>query len=421
MTLDVTDFDCSNVGENMVVLTVTDIHGNNENSNATVTIVDLIKPTVIVQNITVELDETGTANITALDIDSGSFDNCEITTMTLDITDFDCSNVGENTVTLTVSDINNNTSSNTAIVTIVDTVLPTAICIAPFTIQLDESGSVSITAQDINNGSTDNCGIESISIDVTSFDCSSIGDNTVTLTVTDGSGNNASCTTIITIVDTSTPIVITQNISIELDSNGNASISAEDIDDGSFDACGIASINLDKVSFSCPTLSEHTVTLTVVDLNGNSASEIALITFTANDLDDDGIADVCDDDMDGDGVNNNVDNCPTVSNSNQADLDRNGIGDVCDNNDLEIPKGFSPNGDGINDEFIIAGLHNYPNNSIQIYNRYGNIVYKSKNYQNYWDGISSGKKGKLPAAPYFYILSINAGSKIVKGWVYINY
>ncbi|SFS40427.1 gliding motility-associated C-terminal domain-containing protein, partial [Lutibacter maritimus] len=328
---------------------------------------------------------------------------------------------GDNTVTLTVTDVNGNSAKATAVVTVEDNIAPIASCSAPFTIQLDETGSATITVDDINNGSSDNCEIESLTIDTTNFDCSNIGDNNVTLTVTDAYGNSSSVTTVVTIIDVTDPIVITQNISVELDETGNATISAEDIDDGSFDACGIATLSLDQTTFSCPTLGDTTVTLTVIDNNGNSASEMAIVTFTSDDLDNDGIADVCDDDLDGDGVDNDIDNCPTVSNPNQADIDRNGIGDVCDQGELEIPKGFSPNGDGVNDEFIIAGLHKYPNNSIQIYNRYGNMVYESNNYQNYWDGVSSGKTRKLPAAPYFYVLSINGGTQIVKGWLYINY
>ena len=421
LELDITTFDCTNVRDNTVTLTVTDSSGNSANASAVVTVQDNIAPTVNTQNIIVELDANGIATITADQINNNSTDNCEIETLELDITTFNCTNVGDNTVTLTVTDTNGNNSNATAIVTVKELIAPTINCATPFTIQLDETGSATITADQIDNGSTDNCGIASITIDKGTFDCDDIGENTVTLTVTDTSGNTGFCETTVTVEDVTAPIVITQNISIELDSNGNANIDANDIDDGSFDSCGIATISLDQTSFSCPTLEDHTVTLTVTDNAGNSTSEIALVTFTSDDLDNDGIADTCDDDMDGDNVANEVDNCPTVSNANQADLDRNGIGDVCDSGELEIPKGFSPNGDGANDEFIIKGLHKYPNNSIQIYNRYGNIVYESKNYQNYWDGVSSGKSKKLPAAPYFYVLSVNGGSKIVKGWLYINY
>ena len=421
LSIDKAAFTCADIGSNIVTLTVTDNQGLFDSCIATVTVEDTIAPTVNTQNITLQLDETGTASITVDDINNGSSDNCGIESIVLDTTTFDCTSVGENTVTLTVTDVNGNSTAATATVTVVDTVAPTASCSAPFTIQLDETGTASITVDDINNGSSDNCEITSLSINKTDFNCDDLGENTVTLTVTDTSGNTSTCTTIVTVEDVTAPIVITQNISVELDENGNVTITAEDIDDGSFDACGIASLSLDQTTFSCPTLGDITVTLTVVDANGNTASEMAIVTFTSDDLDNDGIADACDDDLDGDGVDNAIDNCPTVANPNQADLDRNGIGDVCDQGELEIPKGFSPNGDGINDEFIIAGLHKYPNNSIQIYNRYGNMVYESNNYQNYWDGVSSGKTRKLPAAPYFYVLSINGGTQIVKGWLYINY
>uniref|UniRef100_UPI00262EF703 hypothetical protein n=1 Tax=uncultured Lutibacter sp. TaxID=437739 RepID=UPI00262EF703 len=116
-----------------------------------------------------------------------------------------------------------------------------AVCKTPFTVELDETGNASIAVEDIDNSSSDNCAIESLTIDTTSFDCSNIGQNNVTLTVTDAAGNSSSCTTVVTVIDVTAPIVITQNISVELDDNGNATISAEEINDGSFDACGIAS------------------------------------------------------------------------------------------------------------------------------------------------------------------------------------
>ncbi|MBI9035225.1 MAG: T9SS type A sorting domain-containing protein, partial [Bacteroidales bacterium] len=86
---------------------------------------DNIDPIVLTQNITVQLDENGLASITTTDIDNGSSDNCTIATMSLDVTDFDCEDVGENTVTLTVTDVNGNSASATAVVTVEDNIAPT--------------------------------------------------------------------------------------------------------------------------------------------------------------------------------------------------------------------------------------------------------------------------------------------------------
>ncbi|MDT0652033.1 hypothetical protein, partial [Autumnicola edwardsiae] len=75
---------------------------------ATVTVEDDIAPTVRTQNITVQLDANGNATISAEDIDNGSGDNCQIQSRSLNITNFNCSNVGYNSVELTVTDVNGN-------------------------------------------------------------------------------------------------------------------------------------------------------------------------------------------------------------------------------------------------------------------------------------------------------------------------
>ena len=91
--------------------------------------------------------------------------------------------------------------------------------------------------------------------------------------------------------------------------------------------------------------------------------------------------------------------------------------------DIIIPEGFSPNGDGTNETFIITGLEEYPNNSIVIVNRWGNKVYESAPYNNDWDGtnmfgVSKGKT--LPVGTYFYILDPGDGQKALKGYIYLN-
>ncbi|WP_219011089.1 HYR domain-containing protein [Aquimarina litoralis] len=281
MVLDTTSFDCSGVGLNTVTLTVTDTNGNVDSCTARVTVEDNVQPTVVCQDITVQLDATGNATITAAQIDNGSSDACGIVSMVLDTTSFDCSDVGLNTVTLTVIDVNGNSDSCTATVTVEDNVQPTVVC-QDITIQLDATGNATITAAQIDNGSNDACGIASMVLDTTSFDCSDVGLNTVTLTVTDTNGNFDSCTARVTVEDNVQPTVVCQDITVQLDATGNAMITAAQIDNGSSDACGIASMVLDTTSFDCSDVGSNTVTLTVIDVNGNSDSCTATVTVEDN-------------------------------------------------------------------------------------------------------------------------------------------
>lgn len=82
---------------------------------------------------------------------------------------------------------------------------------------------------------------------------------------------------------------------------------------------------------------------------------------------------------------------------------------------------FSPNGDGINDKWIVTSGSNCTTLvTAKVYNRYGSLVYESKNYLNDWDGKYSGKA--LPDATYYYILTfylINGKAITLKGDVSI--
>lgn len=275
------DFDCSNVGQKVVTLTVTDNVGLTASCNATVTIVDNIPPTVNTQNVTVQLNSSGSASITPAMINDGSTDNCDIQTYALNISSFNCSNVGTKIVILTVTDENGNSATKTATVTIEDKIAPTVIT-QNVTIQLNSAGTASITTAMINNGSTDNCSIQSYALDKTNFDCTNVGSNTVVLTVTDVNGNIATKTATVTVEDKIAPTVITQNITIQLNSSGTASITPAMINNGSTDNCGIQSYALDKTNFDCTNVGINTVVLTVTDVNGNSATKTATVTVKDN-------------------------------------------------------------------------------------------------------------------------------------------
>lgn len=281
LTLDVTDFTCDNIGVNTVTLTATDVNGNSETCTATVTIEDNVPPAALCQAITIQLDATGNATITPDQIDNGSTDSCGVANTELDITTFNCDNVGANTVELTVTDNNGNTSTCTTTVTVEDVTPPTALCQA-ITVQLDATGNVTITPEQIDNGSSDSCDIASLTLDTPTFDCSNIGDNTVELTVTDINGNSATCTTTVTVEDNIAPTVICQDIVVQLNSSGIATITAENVDNGSNDTCTNITLSVSETSFDCSNVGANTVTLTAVDAYGNEATCDATVTVEDN-------------------------------------------------------------------------------------------------------------------------------------------
>ena len=279
MTVSKTDFSCTDVGTNNVTLTVTDVNGNSATCTATVTIEDTEDPIAKCQNITVELRCNRMQQpLLSADIDNGSTDNCGTPTLSLSKTSFDCTNLGANTVTLTVTDGYGNSATCNATVTVEDNILPTAVC-QDATVQLDATGNVSISAATIDNGSSDNCGIASITVSQSSFNCTNIGDNTVVLTVTDNNGKTQTCNATVKVEDKLAPNVICKNITVQLDATGNAVVAASDIDNGSTDNCGIASMSVSQTDFTCADAGTNNVTLTVTDVNGNSSNCTATVTI----------------------------------------------------------------------------------------------------------------------------------------------
>ncbi len=98
--------------------------------------------------------------------------------------------------------------------------------------------------------------------------------------------------------------------------------------------------------------------------------------------------------------------------------------DPCPTTDFHIPEGFSPNADGINDLFIVRGIQNYPANTFEVFNRWGDKLFGAAPYQNTWDGkATTGVRlgdNELPTGTYFYILDLGNNSPIYKGTIYLN-
>lgn len=169
--------------------------------------------------------------------------------------------------------------SQTVTIGIREDLTPPVVVTKNIVVQLDALGEVSITAAQVDNGSTDDCGIQTMTLDAYNFDCSHVGiANIVTLTVTDKRGNTASGTATVTVEDKTGPTVMVKNIVVQLDASGSATITAEDIDNGSFDECSDVTLAA-AATLTCSHVGqEQSVELTVTDESGNTSTGWAKVT-----------------------------------------------------------------------------------------------------------------------------------------------
>jgi gliding motility-associated-like protein len=115
------------------------------------------------------------------------------------------------------------------------------------------------------------------------------------------------------------------------------------------------------------------------------------------------------------------------TNGNDPDPDKNGnpgdnaeptlitLHSTAAEGEVFIPEGFSPNGDGINDRFIVSRVPSGVSMNLRVFNRWGHSVYENAAYQNDWDGtanagVTTGGRGQgLPEGTYFYVLTLSNG------------
>jgi gliding motility-associated-like protein len=95
--------------------------------------------------------------------------------------------------------------------------------------------------------------------------------------------------------------------------------------------------------------------------------------------------------------------------------------------DFIMPSGFSPDGDGVNDLLVIQGIEQFPNNEVQIFNRWGNLVYKKTSYTNSeaWNAASNTgfllPGNKVPDGTYYYVVKLTPNDKPLTGYLTIKY
>ncbi|MEL7124457.1 MAG: hypothetical protein AAFO07_33785, partial [Bacteroidota bacterium] len=198
-------------------------------------------PIAACKDVTINLDDTGNASISPTSVDDGSSAVCDLQPLSVIPNTFDCNDIGNNPVTLFVRDVENYASSCKANVLVLGKEAPTALC-KNTTVQLDATGNASITTSDINNGSSNACGDISLALSQTAFTCSHTGTRDVTLTVSDQYNNSQTCTGTVTVQDNIAPTAICQDVTVQLDATGDGSTTADAVNNGSGDICGIKSL-----------------------------------------------------------------------------------------------------------------------------------------------------------------------------------
>ncbi len=259
-----------------ITWTYTDAAGNSVQQTQDIVIDDTTNPVADVTNlpdINAQCSVTSLTPPTATDNCDGTINGTSPATASLPITT-------STTITWTYTDAAGNSVQQTQDIVIDDTTNP----VADVTNLPDINAQCSVTSLTPPTA-TDNC---DGTINGTSPATASLpitASTTITWTYTDAAGNSVQQTQDIVIDDTIDPVCVTQDISVELDMTGNATITAGQIDNGSSDNCGIASISVSPSSFTTLDIGDNTVTLTVTDTNGNTTDCTATVTITNNTLD----------------------------------------------------------------------------------------------------------------------------------------
>lgn len=266
-------FDCSQIGVNTVILTVTDESGNVSTCNALVTVLDTIVPDLHCQNATIFLDANGVATLTTGQVLHHDHEACTVTSTWLSQSSFDCANLGENIVTVFGMDNSGNIGTCLATVEVIDLLAP-----VPNVASLPDivaECSADLTAPT----AMDNCFgiITATTNDPLSYNAQ--GTYVVTWTYEDAQGNTINQIQNVIVNDVTPPVALCNDVNLTIVSNGIASINVSDVNNNSFDNFGIASMTLSQEIFTCNDAGENQVILSVTDFNGNTNTCISTVTI----------------------------------------------------------------------------------------------------------------------------------------------
>ena len=267
------------LGDTVVTLTAEDDCGNTTTCDAMVTVVDTTDPTITCPATVVVDTDAGVCEATGVDLGTPTTDdNCSVADVSNDA--MEPFSLGDTTVTWTVTDGAGLTATCTQTVTVVDNEDPTIACPADIQ-EVTDTGQCYATITDLGGPPTtgDNCSVASVTNDAPGNDQYDVGDTIVTWTVTDGSGNTATCEQTITVTEDELPtITCPADVTDSTDPNECFATSVPLGTPTANDNCpGVFTYNDAPAQFP---LGDTTVTWTAEDASGNTATCTHTVTVT---------------------------------------------------------------------------------------------------------------------------------------------
>lgn len=264
----------SGLGNGTYSVVLTDSLGCTADTTLTIVPIDTTPPVVDAQDVVRYIKANGLASVVPNAIDPNASDNCGIETASVWPKRFTCADVALSPieVVLTVIDSAGNTTTDTALVSLFDTLAPVAMATPATTVYLGANGVAMLQPSDLDLGSYDSCGIDTMALLHTSYSCA---DDTVQswFWVADANGNVDSQQVSIYVVDSLSPVVSLAAVdTLYLDSSGVLPLTASLLLDTVFDNCGIASLTIapDTLDCSHAGAGPQTVQITVTDSSGNT-------------------------------------------------------------------------------------------------------------------------------------------------------
>jgi gliding motility-associated-like protein len=433
------------VGTTNVTHTATDKYGNQSTCSFTVTVVDNLPPAFTSCPSNIQVSANSSCNATATWSTPLVEDNCSVNIMGSH-TSGSVFPLGVTVVTYTATDPGGNQATCSFTVTVVDN-SPPVFNSCPPNLSMN---AVSGCSRTVNWGAPvaqDNC---SVTVTTSHMPGSTfpVGVTTVTYTATDQNGNQATCSFTVTIRDNTNPVFTNCPTNIELTASTSCTAIASWTPPTAQDNCSVNVTTSHQPGTAFP-IGETIVTYTATDPSGNTATCSFTVTVNNTQLP---VLENCPDNLVVDADESNTAivtweepefsiacGALTITQSHEPGdvfpegatqviyTAENEAGDAVECRftvtvnrkvlNLKATPAITPNGDGIQDVWIIQDIEFYPNNRVVVVDRWGGVVYEASGYNNVsvvWTGENTSGN-LLPTGTYFYRIEIQQTREVLTG------